>query len=163
MPPLAMATQSYSSHPHATPPPAAPVTPTSRFGGRAADLALLGLRVVGGLMFAQHGAQKLLGWFADPQRGGGPLPAAGSLPWMAGVLELAGGTLIALGLFTRPVAFLLSGLMAVAYFMAHASQGPWPILNRGELAVLYCFVFLLLWVVGGGAYSLDAVLRGRRR
>jgi putative oxidoreductase len=112
-------------------------------------------------MFAQHGAQKLFGWFADPQ-GGGTLPrrvaAVDRRP--AGARR---GVLIAVGLFARRAAFLLSGLMAVAYFMAHASQGPWPILNRGELAVLYCFVFLLLWVVGGGAYSLDAVLRGRRR
>jgi putative oxidoreductase len=142
-------------------PSPAPVTPTSPLGGRFGDLALLALRVVAGLMFAQHGAQKLLGWFADPSRAGGGGPPVGSLPWIAGLLELVGGPLLALGLFTRPVAFLLSGLMAVAYFMAHAPQGFWPILNKGELGALYCFVFLLLCAVGPGAYSLDALRRRR--
>ncbi len=154
-----MATSSYSTATSGT--PHAPVTPTSPFGGRFGDLTLLALRVMAGLMYAQHGAQKLLGWFADP-KGGGQLPAPGSLPWIAGVLELVGGPLIALGLFTRPVAFLLAGQMAVAYFMAHAPQGFWPIMNRGELGALYCFVFLFLAAVGGGAYSLDALLRRRR-
>jgi putative oxidoreductase len=151
-----MATPSYA------PPPAAPVTPTSPIGGRLVDIALLALRVVAGLMFAQHGAQKLFGWFADAQAGG-RLPSAGSLPWIAGVLELVGGILVALGLFTRPVALLLTGEMAVAYLMAHAPQGVWPVLNRGEPAVLYCFIYLLLAAAGAGAYSLDATLRGRGR
>ncbi len=75
---------------------------------------------------------------------------------LAGVLELVGGLLIVIGLFTRPVAFVLSGMMAVAYFMAHASQGFLPLLNQGELAVLYCFVFLYLSVAGAGAFSIDA-------
>ena len=79
------------------------------------------------------------------------------------MLEVVGGVLVALGLFTRPVAFLLTGQMAVAYFMAHAPQGMWPVLNRGEPAVLYCFIFLLLAAAGPGAYSLDAALRGRGR
>ena len=82
-----------------------------------------------------------------------------SLMGLAGVLELGGGVLILLGLFTRPVAFILSGMMAVAYFMAHASRGFLPILNQGELAVMYCFVFLYFSVAGGGSYSIDATLR----
>ena len=77
----------------------------------------------------------------------------------AGVLELGGGLLILIGLFTRPVAFILSGFMAVAYFMAHAPQGFYPLLNQGELAVLFCFVFLYFSVAGGGAWSLDAARR----
>ena len=84
------------------------------------------------------------------------------LPWFAGILELVGGALIALGILTRPVAFLLSGEMAVAYFMAHAPHGFWPILNHGELAVLYCFVFLFLAAHGGGPYSVDARRRKNR-
>jgi putative oxidoreductase len=79
-----------------------------------------------------------------------------SLLGAAGVLEIVGGLLILIGLFTRPVAFILSGFMAVAYFMAHAPQGFYPLLNQGELAVLYCFVFLYLSVAGGGAWSADA-------
>ena len=78
---------------------------------------------------------------------------------MSGLLELVGGVLLVLGLFTRPVAFVLSGLMAVAYFYAHAPGGFWPILNRGELAALYSFVFLYLAVAGGGEWSLDRLLR----
>jgi putative oxidoreductase len=150
-----------------TPPLSAPVapphTPTSPLVDRAADLVISAARVVFGLAFAQHGAQKLLGWFADPATGGMQIPV-GSLPWFAGVLELGGGLLLAAGLFARPVAFLLAGMMAVAYFMAHAPRGFWPILNKGESAVLYCFAFLVLWAVGPGRYSVDALLgRGRRR
>ena len=152
-----MATTSYSASA-----PVAPVTPTSPLGGRLADLGLLALRVMAGLMFAQHGAQKILGWFTDAQAAR-PLPAVGSLSWVAGVLELVGGPLVALGLFTRPVAFVLAGLMAVAYFTVHAPQAFWPVVNKGELGVLYCFVFLLLAAAGAGAYSLDALRRGRRR
>ena len=115
------------------------------------------LRIVTGLLIMQHGAQKLFGFPAGPQ----PQPTAPLLSMMgfAGVLEFFGGLLFLLGLFTRPVAFILSGLMAVAYFMAHAPQGFWPVLNRGELAALYSFVFLYFAVAGGGEWSLDRLLR----
>jgi putative oxidoreductase len=85
-----------------------------------------------------------------------------SLVGMSGILEFFGGLLILLGLFTRPAAFILSGLLAVAYFMAHAPGGFWPILNRGELAVLYSFVFLYLAAAGGGEWSLDKLFWGDR-
>jgi putative oxidoreductase len=106
----------------------------------------------------QHGAQKLLSFPAPPPAP----PALFSLLGLAGLLELFGGLFLLLGLFTRPVAFVLSGFMAVAYFMAHATQGFWPLLNRGELAVLYCFVFLYLAAAGGGPWSLDAWWRHRQ-
>ncbi|MDB5823583.1 MAG: DoxX family protein [Herminiimonas sp.] len=111
------------------------------------------LRIVVGLLFLQHGAAKLLGVPHVAMFDGLKLV---SLIGLAGVLELVGGLLIVLGLFTRPVAFILSGFMAVAYFMAHAPQGALPILNQGELAVLYCFAFLYLAVAGGGTASIDA-------
>ena len=85
-----------------------------------------------------------------------------SLSWVAGVLELFGGALLALGLFTRPVAFVLSGEMAFAYWIAHAPQSFFPVLNGGDAAILYCFVFLYLAAAGGGAWSLDHTLRERR-
>jgi putative oxidoreductase len=85
--------------------------------------------------------------------------AFGSLIWTAGVLECFGGLLILLGLFTRPVAFLLCGQMAVAYFQSHSPKGFWPILNGGELAVLYCFIFLYLSIAGPGPFSLDRLIR----
>jgi putative oxidoreductase len=108
-----------------------------------------------------HGAQKLFGFLAPP---GMPAATMGSLMWVAGVLEFFGGLLILIGLFTRPVAFILSGLMAVAYFMAHAPGGFWPLQNKGELAVLYCFVFLFFAVAGGGAWAVDRLIgRGRGR
>jgi putative oxidoreductase len=110
------------------------------------------LRVVAGLMFATHGAQKLFGAF------GGSSVEAGSLMGLAGIIELAAGALIAIGLVTRPLAFLASGEMAVAFFVAHAPKGPWPIENGGELAVIYSFVFLYVAARGAGAFSLDAIL-----
>jgi putative oxidoreductase len=103
------------------------------------------------LLFMAHGTAKLLG-FPDL----GFSPAFLSLAWIAGALEIVGGILLVLGLFTRIVAFVLSGEMAVAYFMAHAPQGFFPIQNGGELAVLYCFVFLYFVFSGPGAWSLDA-------
>ena len=114
------------------------------------------LRIVTGFLFLQHGTAKLLGTPHIAMFDGVQLV---SLLGLAGVLELVGGSLILIGLFTRPVAFILSGEMAVAYFMAHAPHGFLPILNQGELAVVYCFVFLYLSVAGAGAFGLDAVLR----
>lgn len=108
------------------------------------------MRIVFALMFMQHGAQKLFGLLG---RESVPLV---SLLGLAGVLELGGGLLLLAGLFTRPVAFVLSGMMAVAYFMQHAPQGFWPVNNGGELAVLYCFAFLFLAAAGAGPLSVDA-------
>lgn len=118
--------------------------------------ALSALRIMSGLLFFAHGSQKLLSFPAAPEWE----VAAFSLPWIAGVLELLGGALIALGLFTRPTAFVLSGLMAFAYFIAHAPQNFYPILNGGESAILFCFTFLYFVFSGPGRLSLDA-LRGR--
>jgi putative oxidoreductase len=113
---------------------------------------LLGvLRIAVGLLFLQHGTAKLLGFPHVDM----PTPPLVSMAGLAGVMELVGGVLMVLGLFTRPVAFVLSGEMAVAYFMAHAPKGFWPISNQGDLAVLFCFVFLYFSVAGAGAYSLD--------
>jgi putative oxidoreductase len=111
------------------------------------------LRIVAGLLLMQHGAQKLFGF--PPGAQGSQTPPLMSMLGFAGVLEFFGGLLLLIGLFTRSAAFILSGLMAVAYFMAHAPQGFWPLLNRGELAALYCFVFLYLSVAGGGSWSVD--------
>jgi len=116
------------------------------------------LRIVTAFLFIQHGSMKLLGFPPSEAFAGVKLF---SLIGFAGVLELFGGLLVLFGFFTRPVAFILSGEMAFAYFMAHAPHGFFPILNRGELAVLYCFVFLYLAVAGGGVWSIDRI-RGRR-
>ncbi len=133
-----------------------------RARGRWSGWALTALRIVTGFLFFCHGAQKMLGWFAgaDPAR---TAPAFPELVWFGGMLELVGGALIVFGFLTRPVAFLLSGEMAVAYFKAHAPSGFLPIVNRGELAVLYCFVFLFLAAHGGGPHSVDGAMRRRRR
>jgi putative oxidoreductase len=117
------------------------------------------LRIVVALLFMTHGAQKLFGFPAPLQGGGPPLL---SLFGASGILEFFGGLLVLLGLFTRPVAFILAGEMAVAYFKMHAPAGFWPLLNQGEAAVLYCYVFLYLAVAGGGAWSLDRQLRRGR-
>ncbi|MET0528649.1 MAG: DoxX family protein [Microvirga sp.] len=116
------------------------------------------LRIVAALIFMLHGTQKILGF---PSSEGG-LPGAFSLPWIAGMLELFGGALLILGLFVRPVAFILSGLMAAAYWMAHAPRSPFPVLNGGDAAILFCFVFLFLAAAGGGAWSLDNALSKSR-
>jgi putative oxidoreductase len=132
------------------------------FMARFEGVTLLLLRVMAGLMFMQHGAQKLFGqlggWRGEPGNTAPLMSQAG----LAGVLEVFGGLLIVLGLFTRPVAFLLSGMMAVAYFQAHAPESFWPILNGGELAALYCFIFLFFSARGAGPYSIDARLEKRR-
>ncbi len=109
------------------------------------------MRLVFGLLFACHGAQKLFGMFGG--KGG-----AEGMMLLAGIIEFAGGLMIALGLLTRPAAFLSSGLMAVAYFMAHASGGLMPIVNKGEMAVVYCFVFLYVFFRGAGPLSVDGMI-----
>ncbi|MBU2958366.1 DoxX family protein [Paracoccus sp. 1_MG-2023] len=108
------------------------------------------LRIVSATIFFAHGTQKILGFPASDTA-----PAVLSLPWIAGLMELVGGAMLILGFMTRPVAFLLSGLMAVAYWMAHAPRSPFPVLNGGDAAILYCFVFLYLVFAGPGAFSLD--------
>ncbi len=112
------------------------------------------VRVVSALIFMEHGTQKLLNFPPLAK----PLPALFSLSWTAGVLELIGGALLVLGLFTRPVAFILSGQMAFAYWLSHGSRRFFPVLNGGDAAILYCFLFLYLAFAGGGAWSLDRVI-----
>jgi putative oxidoreductase len=116
--------------------------------------ALSLLRIAAGFTFSLHGFQKLFGFF-----GGAGHPHLFSLLGAAGVIESVGGPLILLGLFTRPVGFILCGEMAVAYFKQHAPHGFWPISNGGELAVLYCFIFLVLLSAGAGPLSLDRWIR----
>ncbi len=113
------------------------------------------LRIVSGFLFLIHGTQKLFGFPAPPPIGAIPLF---SLLGAAGLLEVSGGLFITVGLFTRPVAFILCGEMAVAYFMAHAPQGFWPLLNNGEDTVLFCFLFLYFSLAGGGDWSLDRLI-----
>jgi putative oxidoreductase len=118
--------------------------------------ALSVLRIMVGLLFLEHGTQKIFNFPPRPQAP--PFELFTLAPGLAGVLELVGGILIVLGLFTRPVAFILSGEMAVAYFMSHAPRGFFPISmggNGGELAIIYCFVFLYFFFVGAGVWSLD--------
>ena len=114
------------------------------------------MRLVVGLMFFCHGAQKIFGWFAPPGQQGGQLPP---LMMTGGCIEIAGGLLIAFGLFTRLAAFIASGEMAVAFFMMHAKGSILPIVNKGELAVVYCFLFFYIFLYGPGAWSLDVMLR----
>ncbi len=120
--------------------------------------ALALLRIVAGFTFTLHGFQKVFGAFGGVRGSTAPMF---SLFWFAGVLESVGGPLIILGLFTRPVAFLLCGEMAVAYFTVHLRRGFWPIVNGGEITVLYCFIFLYLVTTGPGAFSLDRITRRR--
>src|SRR5687767_10794791 len=124
-----------------------------RWLGRYASYIYALLRIVAGFLFSLHGVQKLFGAL------GGQSVELMSQMGLAGVIELVGGVLIAIGLFTSPVAFIASGEMAVAYFQAHAPRGFWPIMNGGELAVLYCFVFLYFAAVGSGKWSVDSLRR----
>ena len=116
------------------------------------------LRAASGLLMAFHGAQKLFGQF-----GGKAVPTIASQAGVGGIIEFFGGLLLFVGLFTRPVAFLLSGTMAVAYFQFHQPGGTWPIENKGELAALYAFVYLFLSAAGAGPWSLDALFGKSRR
>jgi putative oxidoreductase len=109
------------------------------------------LRIVAALLFMEHGTQKLFGFPASEFS-----PSIMTLPWFAGVLEVFGGAALLLGVFTRPVAFVLSGQMAVAYWMAHAPGSAFPVVNGGDAAILFCFVFLYIVFAGPGAWSLDA-------
>jgi putative oxidoreductase len=120
----------------------------TRWLGKYSDVAYVLLRVMAGLLFAQHGAQKLFGVL------GGQAQPLFSIMGLAGVIELVGGFMIALGIFTSWVAFIAAGQMAVAYFWRHVPMGFWPVLNRGELAALYCFIFLYIATRGGGRWRL---------
>lgn len=115
------------------------------------------LRIVIALLFFEHGLSKLFG-FPQPS----PLPALFSLSWFAGAIELIGGALLAVGLFTRVSAFIMSGEMAFAYFISHAPRDFFPINNRGDAAILYCFIFFYIAFAGGGPWSLDAILARRK-
>ena len=116
------------------------------------------LRIMTALLFIQHGTQKLFG-FPESARAMGDLSP---LSLTAGLLEAGGGALFAIGLFTRPVAFVLCGMMAVAYFMAHAPRGFFPINNGGDLAILFCFAYLYFVFAGGGAWSVDSVIARKK-
>jgi putative oxidoreductase len=116
------------------------------------------LRIAAAFLFMAHGTQKLFGFPSS----GRPTVALFSQMGLAGVLEVGGGLLLLFGLWTRPMAFILSGLMAWAYFQAHAPGGFWPILNRGELAVLYCFLWLYLAAAGAGPISVDGIVRKKK-
>jgi putative oxidoreductase len=118
------------------------------------------LRIVTGLTFLEHGAQKLLGF--PPMAPGSPPITAFTMFWAGGILELVGGLLVLLGLLTRPIAFILAGEMAVAYWMFHAPKSAFPAINGGDAAILYCFVFLYLSAAGPGPWSLDAMFRRGR-
>jgi putative oxidoreductase len=122
-----------------------------------APRALSVLRIVAALLFMEHGLSKLFGFPVWPANGG---PAMFSLLWFAAVIEALGGVLLALGLWTRPVAFIMSGEMAVGYFLAHAPKSFFPLVNGGDAAVLYCFIFLFIFVAGGGAWSVDRARGG---
>jgi putative oxidoreductase len=116
------------------------------------------VRIVAGLLFMEHGLGKLFGFPSAAMH-----PAMFELYWFAGIIELVGGLLVALGLFTRAAAFIMSGEMAIAYFYSHFPRNFFPLNNGGDAAILYCFIFLYFAVAGGGCWSLDALMSGSRR
>lgn len=121
--------------------------------GAWAPLILSILRIVAALIFMAHGTAKLLNFPVSEMH-----PPAFSMPWIAGVIELVGGALLAIGLFSRPAAFVMSGTMAAAYFLAHAPQSFYPVLNGGDAAILFCFVFLYIVFAGPGPISVDRLI-----
>lgn len=129
---------------------------------RAIQITFFLLRAVAGFLFCQSGGLILFGWFGGMPGQPSPPPLL-SQTGIGGVLEFFGGIAIMLGLLTRPVSFILSGMMAVAYWQFHQPNGAWPIQNQGMPAVLFCFIFLYLAAQGGGDWSLDALIRNRRR
>ena len=130
---------------------------------RARQVTVFLLRVVAGLLFLQAGGMKIFDWFGGVPAQFGGHPPMMSETWIAGVLEFYGGTAILLGLFTQPVAFVLSGEMAVAYFQFHQPGGAWPVQNHGEPAVLLCFIFLFFAAHGAGSWSVDGLVRRRKQ
>jgi putative oxidoreductase len=126
---------------------------------RFAPYALSILRIMAALLFMQHGLSKFFGFPSATAHH----PVLFELEWFAAVIETFGGALLALGLFTRAAAFIMSGEMAIGYFMFHAPHSFFPYVNQGEAAVLYCFVFLLLVFAGPGPWSVDALLHGKRQ
>ena len=130
---------------------------------RAVQITYFPLRVVAGLIFCQAGSVKLFGWFGGMpgQPPGSTVPLV-SQTGIGGLLEFFGGIAIVLGLFTRPVAFILSGMMAVAYWQFHAPNSPWPVQNQGIPAILFCFIFLYMAANGAGNWSIDALIQRKR-
>ena len=124
---------------------------------RLAPYVLSIMRIVAALLFLEHGTSRLFGWPSPI-----PTPALLSMYWFAGAIELVGGILLLLGLFTRCAAFVMSGEMAFAYFISHAPSSFFPILNRGDAAILYCFVFLYIAFAGGGPWGIDSLIRAKR-
>ena len=124
---------------------------TDEFSEQWAPYGVAALRIITALLFIEHGTAKLLGFPAT----GMPEPAVWSMFWIGGILEMIGGLLILLGGWTRWVAVLLSGEMAVAYWLYHAPKSPFPLVNQGEAAILFCFIFLMLALVGPGKWSID--------
>lgn len=130
---------------------------------RAKQITFFLLRVVAGLLFLHAGGMKIFDWFGGIPAEHGGHPAMMTQTWIGGVLEFYGGVAILLGLFTRPVAFILAGEMAVAYFQFHQPGGFWPIQNHGEAAVLFCFIFLFIAAHGAGIWSIDSLIKRRMR